>query len=168
MAKVGFISFKGVHEWKDLEGCLKKVKVVANTLHINVANFAVGNAEIYIRVQEKGDQNEAPTQELQAQVVYDRPLRSGVSYGDVVGETNDQRLTNKVIRVDLVFNALTRLYGLALVVRTSEFKVLINLRIRLMEKGFKGIKYDGDDLSVECVGILVGDGRKIIDEISLS
>ncbi|KAM0026093.1 putative RNA recognition motif domain, nucleotide-binding alpha-beta plait domain superfamily [Helianthus debilis subsp. tardiflorus] len=190
--KFGFVSFKGVRDWKELERRLKGVKLGLNALKINLTRFAKENGfvESARKVGDSshqelrmGDQ-EGRKDNLGFDQLNGGYTRPGCSYSMAVKTDKEQCPVTKEISVDAEVSAMGSRQGRAVLVRVRNYSTLISLKKIMAKAGVTEVEFqyvgfgvvaklpvvteEDGDLSMGCVGVLVGDGKRIIEKVVLN
>ncbi|KAJ0599842.1 putative RNA recognition motif domain, nucleotide-binding alpha-beta plait domain superfamily [Helianthus annuus] len=123
--KFGFVSFKGVADWKEMENKLKGIKLGKNTLRINVAKFAKENEHFELGEEKHG-----------AAIP-----RKGVAvpYGAEPGTARLSKDTVAEVRIDAGVVALASKHNRAVIARVLDYKSLISIKYLLSEAGFSKV-----------------------------
>ncbi|KAF5797669.1 putative RNA recognition motif domain, nucleotide-binding alpha-beta plait domain superfamily [Helianthus annuus] len=138
--KFGFVSFRGVINWKEMENKMKGIKLGKNTLKINLARFAKENGPDENGGPPNGfgpvaDRREGPSV-LKNSFNCTRP---GCSYSMAF---NSEKPTNPVVE-ELMVNASVSAVGSRLhrsvLARTRYFKTLVSIKQLLVSAGNKEV-----------------------------
>ncbi|KAJ0799620.1 putative RNA recognition motif domain, nucleotide-binding alpha-beta plait domain superfamily [Helianthus annuus] len=149
--KFGFVSFKGVKDWKELEGRLQGLNLGGFKLKINRAKFAKEKTqaeELHVPSDTTyhTSKNVRQAEEVQAPQ-FDAFTNIGRSYCSVLknnGAPNQSSSNSaeqvKEVTVHNETSAFFDLQGRSVVDRTKDLDSLINLRVSLKEAGIDGFK----------------------------
>ncbi|KAJ0490148.1 putative RNA recognition motif domain, nucleotide-binding alpha-beta plait domain superfamily [Helianthus annuus] len=195
--RFGFISFKNVKDAKELENRMNGVKMGKFILKVNIAKFAVENvglfeegasSKIKIGVGPSGKSNRIPEFPQQNGVGGNNLglKKDGRSFAELfkgkgrerwsalVGRIVDINILNKLDRVlwdggqTLAFERVAwfNVFGVPLhLADNSVFNEIASQFGNVVKPAQLSI--DDDDLSSACVGVLVGDGKEIKENINL-
>ncbi|MFS7961322.1 putative RNA recognition motif domain, nucleotide-binding alpha-beta plait domain superfamily [Helianthus anomalus] len=138
--KFGFVSFRGVKEWKEMENKLKGIKLRKNTLNINLARFAKENGPAENGGPLKGtgsvdDRKDVPSN-MKKPFSFTRP---GCSYNMAL---NVEKPTSPVVEEIMVSEGVSALGSRmhrSLLIRARYFNSLVTIKQLFSAAGFKEV-----------------------------
>ncbi|KAJ0503312.1 putative RNA recognition motif domain, nucleotide-binding alpha-beta plait domain superfamily [Helianthus annuus] len=149
-SKFSFVSFKGVKDWRELEGLLQGLKFGGFKLKINRARFAKEN-DLVDEVQAPTVSSHARNKEVEgikSNNRFDAFASNGRSYSSVLLNNGgpkpsaaDDESHVKEVNVHNETSAFFDLQGRAVVGRAKDLGSLINMRVNLRLGGVSGVKY---------------------------
>ncbi|MFS7936802.1 putative nucleotide-binding alpha-beta plait domain superfamily, RNA-binding domain superfamily [Helianthus anomalus] len=140
--KFGFVSFKGVKDWKEMESLLKGILIGKNTLKINIARFASENEDIgaVSKAKDKGYSSVEPRPDLRPPSRADNIIRPGCSFKSILVNNEELPRNEAVIHVDPGVSAMVSRHGKALLVRVRDFNTLISIKHVLVAADVTGVE----------------------------
>ncbi|KAJ0576351.1 putative RNA recognition motif domain, nucleotide-binding alpha-beta plait domain superfamily [Helianthus annuus] len=149
--KFGFVSFKGIKDWKELERRLHGLKLGGDKLKINRARFAKENGqdeEFHVPPDTRHPSSKNFGQAMENQAPrFDAFTSNGRSHCSVLMNNGAPRQSPadmvesvKEVNIHNETSAFFDLQGKAVVDKTKDLDSLINLRVSLKEMGISSFK----------------------------
>ncbi|KAJ0742561.1 putative RNA recognition motif domain, nucleotide-binding alpha-beta plait domain superfamily [Helianthus annuus] len=147
--KFGFVSFRGVKDWKELEKSMRGLKLGKHTLKINLAKFAKENGSVETGRFVAGSGPTDKRKEVDTNFKRnDAFTRQGCSFSnvlmkdmeDVKRKEDEVEPKEKVINVHKETSAFFDLQGRAVVGRAKDFGCLVSMKGNLSKAGIYGYK----------------------------